>query len=111
MSLKEPLGPITTAEYGVVVEVYSEDKTPDGMVVGSKDFDMFGALSLFDYGVVFPRLRGWVSDHSDGPWLTDEVDLSQFKTGVGQFALHVDVVPFGHDELNYIDSQLRGVMG
>jgi len=102
VSLKEPLGVLTTEDVGLVVEVYGEGQTPDGMVVGSKDFDMFGAQTLFDYGVVFPRLRGWQSDYTAGPWLTDKVDLSQFHAG--------DVIPVGHDELVFIDSELREVM-
>jgi len=102
VALKEPLGPLTDKDFGLVVEVYPRNETPDGAVVGSKDFDMWGEQTLFDYGVVFPRLRGFQSDYTEGPWITDKVDLSQFHAG--------DVIPLAHDELNFIDSELRGAI-
>jgi hypothetical protein len=102
VAIKKPLGPLTEKDFGLVVEVYRENETPDGVVVGTKDFEVLGAQTLFDYGVVFPRLRGWQSDYTDGQWITDKVDLSQFHTG--------DVIPMAHDELDFIDSELRGVM-
>ena len=102
VSLKEPLGPLTDKDFGLVVEVYRGNETPDGEVIGTKDFEVFGAQTLFDYGVVFPRLRGYVTDYTEGPWVTDKVDLSQFHAG--------DVIPVAHDELNFIDSELRGVI-
>lgn len=102
VALKEPIGPLTEKDFGLVVEVYGEGQTPDGAVVGSKDFDTFGTLTLFDYGVVFPRLRGFQSDYTEGPWVTDKVDLSQFHAG--------DVIPCTHDELTFIDSELRGMV-
>jgi hypothetical protein len=51
---------------------------------------------------VFPQLRGYVNDYTNGPWLTDKIDLSQFHAG--------DVIPLAHDELNFIDSELREVL-
>lgn len=103
VSLKEKLGPLGPDDAGLIVEVYRDGQSPDGDVVGTKDFDLYMGSTLFDYGVVFPKLRGFMSDYTEGRWLTDKVDLSQFHNG--------DVIPVAHDELNFIDSELRGVMG
>jgi hypothetical protein len=103
VSLKEKLGPLDPGSMGLVVEVYGENETPDGDVVGTKDFDLYAGATLFDYGVVFPQLRGFMNDYTNGKWFTEEIDLSQFHAG--------DVIPVAHDELNFIDSELRGVMG
>lgn len=98
VSFKEPMGPLTDKDYGLIVEVY-QDEVPEGVVVGSKDFEAL--RDVFDYGVVFPRLRGWLSDYTT-KWVSDKVDLSQFHAG--------DVIPCIHDELNFIDSELRELM-
>lgn len=106
VSLKERLGPLTDKDFGLIVEVYRDGYLEfDGAdTAGTKDFEFHGiGNTLFDYGVVFPRLRGWQSDYTNGPWLTDKIDLSQFHAG--------DVIPVAHDELTFIDSELRGVMG
>jgi hypothetical protein len=102
VSLKEPLGPLKAGEMGLVVEVYSDAimEIVGAEVAGSKDF--FMPRGEFDYDVVFPRLRGYVTDYSNGAWLPEDIDLSQFHSG--------DVIPMGHDELNFIDSELREVM-
>jgi hypothetical protein len=80
-----------------VVEVYDRGTTPDGAVIGSKDYDAL--QGEFDFGVAFPQLRGYVSDYTEGPWLTDKVDLSQFHAG--------DIVPCRWGELTLVDSALR----
>ena len=113
VSLKEPLGPLKPEDFGIIVEVYKDGylvfTDAEGCtledVTGTKDFDPeFHGIgdALFDYGVVFPRLRGWASDYTEGPWLTDKVDLSQFHAG--------DVIPLAHDEVTFIDSELRSVV-
>ena len=104
VSLKEPLGPLTDKDFGLVVEVYRESviEFEGADIAGTKDFDLYQGATLFDYGVLFPRLRGWQSDYTEGPWLTDKLDLSQFHAG--------DVIPLAHDELNFIDSELRGLV-
>lgn len=109
VTLREPLGPITTGELGIIVEVYGRNETPDGVVVGTKDFEMHGAQTLFDYGVLFTSLGR--SYQNNGPWKTDKVDVSQFafKLG-GRKWSNVNVVPLGHDELRYVDSEMRGVL-
>jgi hypothetical protein len=105
VSLKEPLGPLTEKDFGLVVEVYRDGylEFKGASVSGTKDFEFHGiGNALFDYGVVFPALRGWLSDYTSTKWETDKVDLSQFHAG--------DVIPVSHNELNFIDSELRGVM-
>jgi hypothetical protein len=105
VSLKEPLGVLKSGTAGLVVEVYRDGylEFDDTLTAGTKDFEFHGIGStLFDYGVVFPQLRGYVNDYTNGPWLTDKIDLSQFHAG--------DVIPLAHDELNFIDSELREVM-
>ena len=102
VSLKAPLGPLTSEDFGLIVEVYAANETPDGDVVGTKDFDLYQGATLFDYGVVFPKLRGWMSDYTEGPWATDKIDLSQFHAG--------DVIPVAHEELTFIDSWGRDVI-
>lgn len=105
VSLKERLGPLGPDDFGLIVEVYGQGgiEFEGADVAGTKDFDLYMGSTLFDYGVVFPALRGWMSDYTEGKWMTDKIDLSQFHAG--------DVIPVAHDELNFIDSELRGVMG
>ena len=95
VTLKEPLGILTTEDAGLIVEVY-EDGLNLFDVDGSKDME--GNRGLFDYGVAFPRLRTWMNP-DDSAWFTNEVDLSQFHPG--------DVIPVAHDELMLVDSELR----
>jgi hypothetical protein len=101
VKLSEPMGILTTEDIGLVVEVYKDGilEIIGAEVAGTKDFIM--PRGLFDYSVVFPKLRGWMSDYTNGPWLTDKVDLSQFHAG--------DAVPMAHDELVFVDSVLRDV--
>jgi hypothetical protein len=99
VTLKEPIGVLTTENIGLVVERY-EDTDLSGLpsAVGTKDFKQM--QGEFDYAVVFPGLRAYISTGSSA-WLTDKVDLSQFHAG--------DVVPCKHSELNLVDSVLRDV--
>ena len=108
VSLREPLGTISPRELGVVVEVYRENETPDGAIIGTKDFETHGAQTLFDYGVMFGSLGR--QGASNGAWRTREVDLSQFAIkAAGRVWGNANIIPVAHDELEFIDSALRSV--
>ena len=108
VALKESLGPISTEEFGIVVEIYGENETPDGVVVGTKDFEVLGEQALFDYGVLFTSLTDTGLDN--GSWETEKVDIIQFAVELGgRKWSNSNVIPVAHDELHFIDSELRGV--
>ena len=97
VTLKAPLGPLKTDDVGLIVEVYADDENLFD-VEGSKDMELDMNRGLFDYGVAFPMLRAWKSPESMA-WIPEDLDLSQFHAG--------DVIPVAHDELVFVDSELR----